>query len=379
MNNVKEQLKDIKDAGLHREFQTIQSPQGRIITIEGSDFLNFSSNDYLGLANHPDIKQAMCSALEHYGVGSGASRYMTGNYDLYNQVENQLSAFMKAESCLLFNTGYMANLGGITSLVGDQDTVIIDRLCHASIIDGCRLSGAKIVVYKHGDVTDLKKQLIRYGGQGQTLVITESLFSMDGDCAPLKEICSLADQYEAMLMVDEAHAFGVRGSQGRGVLEQLDLQGRATLVVGTLGKAAGVSGGFVCGQKEVIDLIRNKARSSIYTTAMPPVLLAAIKASLTLIQKGKTLRESLQDHVSFLKTNLTSIAPNIQSQIIPLMIGGNEKTKNIADKLKEKGIFVPAMRYPTVKKGTERLRLSVAASHTRDDLSLLIDLLKEFL
>ncbi len=360
---ITQQLNNLKSSGLYRSLQSIDSPQQKIVKINGKEYLNFSSNNYLGLANNADIKQAIINGMEQYGVGSGASRFISGNMAPYAVLEKKISELKQEEDSIVFNTGYMANLGIITSLAAKDDIVFIDRLNHASIIDAVRLSGAKVCVYKHLDLDDLEVKIKKYKAKN-SFIITDTVFSMDGDIAPLKELVYLAKKYEIFLIVDEAHSFGVFGKNGAGLTEEYCLQGQVDLVMGTFSKAAGLIGGYVSGKKDIIDLIRNKSRPLIYTTALPPGIVCGIIKSVELIKNAKDKRKKLWENIKYFK--------NSDSQIISIIIGDNEKVLQVSKRLREHGLFVPAIRYPTVKKGTERLRISLTAEHDKEDIDKFI-------
>jgi 8-amino-7-oxononanoate synthase len=370
--NYSKELKNLKNIGLYRDFNTIESPQERVVKIQNKNYLNFSSNNYLNLANNKEIKNALIKGIKKYGAGAGASRFISGNLEPYNLLENSIAKLKGEEACIVFNTGYMANLGILSALADKDDVIFTDRINHASIIDAIKLCGAKMVVYKHCDIKDLNKKLQKYKAD-KRIIITDSVFSMDGDIAPLTEINKLAKKYKAMLIVDEAHSFGVFGKNGAGLTEQLNLQGEIDIVMGTLSKAAGLFGGYICGKQDLIDYIRNKARSLIYTTALPPCIVYAGITALDIIKKEKQTRDTLWNNINYFKEK-TEL--KIDSQIIPILVGDNKKVLKISKTLKENLIYLPAIRFPTVKKGTERLRISLMASHTKKDIDLLIKVLK---
>ncbi len=373
---INSELQKLQDESLLRSLRTSDTPSGRTIVINGKEYLNFSSNNYLGLADHPDVKKAVQDGVTRWGTGAGASRLISGNMDIHIQLEKELAAFKGTEAALVFPTGFAANLGTITALVEKEDTILCDRLNHASIIDACRLSGAKLLVYPHKDIERLadilKKQRKKYR---RVLIVTDSLFSMDGDIAPLPEIVALAKKYDAMTMIDEAHATGVMGNDGRGVAEHFHLEKDIDVIMGTLSKAIGVQGGFVCGSKKLIDYLINKARSFIYSTALTPCLAAGAVKALELIRTRPELREQLWKNTAYTKEELQKKGFNIgetESPIIPIIIGDTKKTLELSEHLYNKGIFVPAIRFPTVGKNEARLRLSVMATHTRTDLDKLL-------
>lgn len=373
-----DELHTLKDRALLREFRTIESAQDTCIQINGKSYLSFCSNNYLGLANHPKIKQAAIEAIHQYGWGAGASRLVSGNMRLHQELEKKIAEFKGTEAALLFPTGYMANLGALCTFVSRGDIVIGDKLNHASIIDGCRQSGADFRVYPHKNITQLASLLQRSSGYRRRLVVTDSVFSMDGDTAPLPEITDIARKYDAIVMVDDAHATGVFGKQGRGLTEHYGLEGKIDIVMGSFSKAIGSIGGFIAGNKHLIDFLKNKARPFIYTTALPPAVCAASLAGLTLIQEDPSLIDRLWKNITYLKSQLLEFlnTTSAESPIIPLIAGSAEDAVRLSIKLFENGILIPAIRPPTVPPGTSRLRISLMATHTKDDIDRLMDILK---
>jgi glycine C-acetyltransferase/8-amino-7-oxononanoate synthase len=388
---INEELKQLKGTGLYRELRTIEKTDGRTITIDGKSYLNFCSNNYLGLANHPRIIEAAQKATAEYGAGAGASRLISGNTIIHEKLEKKLAEFKKREAAIVFPTGFMANLGVITALLDEKDTVIIDRLDHASIIDACRLSRAKLQVFPHKDMKALEKTLSKSQNFNKRLIVTDSVFSMDGDLAPLPEIWSLANKYRSLVMIDEAHATGVLGKCGRGLEEHFNCEGKTDIVMGTLSKAIGSLGGFVAGSRELIDYLRNKARSFIYTTALPPASCAAALAVLELIEKDVSLLNKLRENIHYYISPATKrrgsiiykepgrSAPGSLSPIIPIIIGPAEKTVEISNQLFSRGILLSAIRPPTVPQGQSRLRLTICAQHTKEDIDCLASLLQELI
>ncbi|MFC1518042.1 8-amino-7-oxononanoate synthase [Candidatus Margulisiibacteriota bacterium] len=374
---IQNELNALERDILLRELKTVETPTGRIIKIQGKEYLNFSSNNYLGLANHPEVIKAVQEGAKKWGTGTGSSRLISGNMSVHEELENELARFKGTEACLLFSTGFAANLGAITSLVGKDDAVIIDRLCHASIIDACNLSEAKLLVYPHKDYSQLKEILDTYRNRHKKfLIVTESVFSMDGDLAPLSEIVFLAEEYEAMTMVDEAHATGVFGEKGRGLVSELGLEKKIDVIMGTLSKAFGLQGGFICGSNELIKYLINKARSFVYSTGLTPLIASGALKALDLIINGKDLRKKLWENTDYLKEALKKKELDIgetASPIIPIIIGSTEKALKISRNLMGAGIYVPAIRFPTVAKDQARLRISIMATHTKEDLDKLVN------
>ena len=384
-----EQLDQLRGAGLYRELRDIGSPQGARITVDGRSMLNFSSNDYLGLANEPALKEAATKAARDFGAGSGASRLICGSLTPHRELEDALAAFKGTEAALSFSSGYATALGTITALLDKDDVIIVDKLVHACVIDAARLCGAKLRVFAHNDASDLEKKLKWATSRpspiasllspstprpSRVLIVTESVFSMDGDLAPLRDIVELKDRHGAWLMLDEAHATGLFGEQRRGLAEACDLASRVEIQMGTLGKALGAAGGYICGSRALIDLLINRARSFIFSTAPVPAAAAAATAAIRFVQsgEGEVRRALLWQQVDAAKNaviNSGRVLPPVQSPILPLLIGDETDAVNAAAALREQGVFIPAIRYPTVAKGEARLRLTVTAAHTGADIA----------
>lgn len=352
------------------------SPDGPArLLLRGRNLINFSSNDYLGLARHPRMIQAAKFAAEKWGVGATASRLICGTLEIHACLESRLADFKREEACLIFPSGYMANLGAIPALVGVGDAVILDRLCHASLVDGARLSRARLFVYSHLDCDALEIVLHRAKRFRKRLVITESLFSMDGDIAPLSDILSVCRRHGAMLYLDDAHGTGIFGKSGRGATEQFGLEGKADVVMGTLSKALGSQGGFVCGEKKFIQYLVNKSRAFIYTTGLSPISAACALEALKIIEENPGEGKKLLQRSQSFRESLGKLGFNVgnsTSQIIPVILGDVNKTIEMRDKLREAGFFVPAIRPPTVPRGKSRLRISLTKSHKDSDLNLLL-------
>jgi len=377
---LQKDLQALEDLGMYRTLKTLDSPQGREIILDGRRVLNFCSNDYLGLANDTRIKRAAAEAIEKHGFGSGASRLVCGNMSPHDGLEADLAQFKNTESALVYSSGYMANTGIIPALMDRHSVVLSDRLNHASIVDGIVLARAKLVRYPHADVQALGEILKNLPVSQRKLIVTDSVFSMDGDRAPLKEIVDLASSYEAMIMVDEAHAFGVFGRCGGGLVEELSLGAQVDIQMGTLSKAAGCFGAYVCTGKVLRDYLINKSRSFIYTTAMPPALAQAARVALKIILGGSQLRRNLQENSDYLRAEIKAMGfdtMNSTTPIIPLLVKDPAQAVALSKRLLEQGIFVQAIRPPTVPKGTARLRLTVTATHTKEDLDQLLNALKK--
>lgn len=369
-------LAALREQGLYRELRRVDSPQSARIQIDGKTLLNFGSNDYLGLANEPALKEAAVKAVEQFGTGAGASRLVCGSLTPHHELDETLAAFKGTQAALSFSTGYATALGALCALMQKEDVVVIDKRVHASIIDAARLSGAKLRVFAHNDPNDLE-EILNWAAakrpQSQVLIATESVFSMDGDRAPLRAIADLKDKYGAWLMVDEAHAAGLFGNNRRGLAEAEGVSDRIELQMGTLGKAVGSSGGYICGSRILIDFLVNRARSFIFSTAPPPAAAAAAVAGLQFIrsQAGADRCRSLWRRVSECAPGLGLQTTPPPSAIFPIVIGNETKALDASAALRAQGIFLPAIRYPTVARGQARLRLTVTAAHSPEDVSTL--------
>jgi glycine C-acetyltransferase len=388
---IEKELVDLKKSGLHRQLSLIEGAQEPRVKINDKEVILLCSNNYLGLANHPKIKEAAIKAIEKYGFGSGASRLVSGNMEPHKELEQRLAGFKNTEAALIFNSGYHANIGIISALVGRGDVIFSDKLNHASIVDGCLLSKAELKRYPHKDMNALENLLKKYSElqtPNSKLIITDGVFSMDGDIAPLKELSELADKYNYMLMVDDAHATGVLGANGKGTLEYFGIDnpnpvlrhnGTSIIQMGTLGKGLGCFGAYVAGSKKLVDYLINKARSFIYTTSLPPSVCAASIAAIDIVENEPQLRQNLWDRVKFFRGGLENAGLDImnsETQIIPILIGEADKVVQISKDLLDKGVFVQAIRPPTVPEGTGRLRVTLTANHSWDDLKYAIETIK---
>ena len=368
------ELQRLTDANLRRSLRVIDRSECVLLTISGREIVNFSSNDYLGLASHPALAEAMAEGARRWGTGATASRLICGTTAEHAALEEELAAAKGTEAALVFSTGVAAATGTIPSLVGRGDVVILDKLAHACLIDGTHASGAKMRIFPHNDLAKLESHL-RWAREthpeGKILIVTESVFSMDGDLAPLREIVELKDRYGAWLMLDEAHAVGIRGAGMQGLAGELGLIDRIEIQMGTLGKALGVSGGYIAGSRVLIDFLINRARSFFFSTAPSPAVAAACRAALRVVcsDEGDRLRTTLLNHISLL-SSLLGMARS-ESAILPLILGSEERALGEAARLFEAGFFVPAIRYPTVPKNTARLRVSLSAAHTPDQIRAL--------
>ena len=368
-----EELLELEKQHLLRKPIIIESYQGAIITIDRRRMLLMCSNDYLGLSQHPALKEAAVAAMERYGFGSGASRLVSGTSLIHEELEHELTEFKKTEATILFNSGYAANTGVIPALAEKGDVIFSDRLNHASIIDGCRLSRASIRVYGHKDMNHLETLLKDHGHHSRKLIITDGVFSMDGDIAPLPDLVELAEKYNALLMVDDAHATGVLGKGGRGTVEHFGMEGRIPIQMGTLGKAFGSYGAYVSGSRDLIRFLINRTRSYIYSTALPPAVCAASLAALKIIKNDTARRERLWRNRERFATGLKSLKieyGNSETPILPLMIGDTERAIKIGARLFESGIFVAAIRPPTVPEGTSRIRTTLMAGFSDHDIDM---------
>ncbi len=375
MASPAEELQKLRADGLLRDLKPLDSPTGPRVNRGGRELWNFASNDYLGLARHPEIEAALVEGVRKYGAGSAASRLVCGTLPPHRLLEDALAAAKQTEAALTFSSGFATSLGVIPAVVGKADFVLLDKLSHACLVDAARLSGATLRVFPHNDIVKLEKLLASIRAKSphaRILVATESVFSMDGDLCPLREIVELTEQHGALVLLDEAHGFGVLGENGMGLAEREDLQKRVTFQMGTLSKAAGLSGGYVAASREWIDLLTNRARAFIYSTAPPPGLAHAALASLALIrsEEGRKLRRNLQQNIALIRESPTPI--------LPVVLGTNETALAASAALAEAGFLVPAIRFPTVPRGTARLRVSLSAAHPADAVSALAAALTAF-
>ncbi len=376
-----DQLFDLENQALLRKLRQIDSPQGAKLSIDGKEFINFSANDYLGLATHPALTEAAVRAIRDWGTGSGASRLISGNLEPHVHLEERLAAFKNCGAALSFSSGYTAALSAISTLAGRGDVVILDKLAHACLIDGARLSGAKIRVFPHNNTEKLESLLAwaraKLSARARVLVVTESVFGMDGDVAPLVEIARLCGASGAMLLVDEAHGTGTVGPGGRGLASELGLVEQITVHLGTLSKALGAAGGFLAGSSKLIELIINRARPFIYSTAPTPAAAAAATAAVELLQRdeGQLLLNRLHDNIRYLLDSLGRALPDTLTPIVPVIVGSEKNALAAAEKLWKKGVYLPAIRYPTVAKGSARLRISLSASHSHTDMKTIINVI----
>ncbi|MGD8585044.1 MAG: glycine C-acetyltransferase [Chloroflexota bacterium] len=374
---IEEQIADLKEAGLFNVIRTIESPMDAWVTIDGRRLLNFCANNYLGLANHPRLRLAAQEAIDSHGVGPGAVRTIAGTMDLHVRLEERLAEFKKAEACISFQSGFMANLATIPALVGRDDVIFSDELNHASIIDGCRLSRARVVRYSHADVADLRRQVAETTEYGRRLIVTDGVFSMDGDIAPLDKICEVAEEHDIMLMVDDAHGEGVLGEGGRGIVDHFGLHGRVDVEVGTMSKAFGVVGGLVAGKKVIVDWLRQRGRPFLFSSAMTVPDTAACLEAVSLLEESTELVERLWANADVFQKGMKELGfdtGHSQTPIVPVMLGEAPLAQEFSRRLFDAGVFAMAIGYPTVPQGKARIRVMNSAAHSAQDLELALDI-----
>jgi 8-amino-7-oxononanoate synthase len=375
---IRRTLDELTARSLKREIRTFDGVKGPIVEREGRTLINFASNDYLGLSQHESVREAAKRAIDTFGAGAGASRLITGSQQPHQRCESSLARFKGTEAALLFASGYAAAVGTMTSLVGEGDVIFLDKLAHASLIDGAKLSGAVFRVFPHNNLERLEEQLIwaekKYPA-GQRLVVTESVFSMDGDQCELQRLVDMKNKHDAFLLLDEAHATGVIGQSGKGLAASLGLEGEIDVQMGTLSKALGVSGGFVAGSRDLIDLLINRARSFIFSTAPPAAIAAAAEAALDLLmsREGERLMARLWINIRSVFRSLPGTSSQPSSAIIPIWVGDETLALDRSAKLLAGGFLIPAIRFPTVARGSARLRIAVSALHTRNQIEGLIE------
>lgn len=378
---LQEELEKIDQSGLTKEERPIASPQAAHVTVRGKEYLNLCANNYLGLADHPDLIQAAKKALDQRGYGMASVRFICGTQDLHKMLEERISRFLQTDATLLYSSCFDANTGLFETLFSENDAILSDALNHASIIDGIRLCKATRYRYRHLDMSDLEKQLQQAESHRFRIIATDGIFSMDGDVAPLSQICDLADRYEAIVMVDDSHATGFMGDGGRGSIEYCNVMGRVDLITSTLGKAmGGASGGFTSGRRELVALLRQRSRPYLFSNALPPLIAAAALTAFDLIEQKSDLRVRLWENTQFFRKGLTKTGFRIKTgfhPIVPVLIGDTIKAKEMAQQLFEEGIYVVAFSYPVVPMGEDRIRVQLSAGHTRADLEFALDKFKE--
>lgn len=373
-----EDLLRLQEEGLYRVMRRIEGSQGPRIMLDGREVVLLCSNNYLGLANHPALKEAAIRAIEQYGVGSGASRLVSGTMELHEALERRIAAFKGTERALVFNSGYAANTGVLPALAERGDVIFCDRLNHASIVDGCLLSRARLVRYPHKDMASLRRLLSEHEGNGRRIIVTDGVFSMDGDLAPLSEIVAIKDEFGALLMVDDAHGTGVLGASGKGVAEHFNLMSGVDIHMGTMGKALGCFGAYVAASGEIIDCLVNRARSFIFSTSLPPAVIASSLAALEMVDspEGASLRRRLAKHSDFMRESFRAAGFDTlesETQIVPLMVGGTVQTMEFSSALLDAGLYIQGIRPPTVPSGGSRLRCTLMATHREDDLERAVE------
>jgi glycine C-acetyltransferase len=380
---VSEQLKELREKGVAPKLRILQGEQKAVCTFDGRVVINLASNNYLGLTTHKALRKAAVEAAKKYGAGAGAVRTIAGTMELHMQLEEQIAKFKNAEACVVFQSGFTANAGTVSAVLGKEDLIISDELNHASIIDGARLSRATIKVFKHKDVNDCERILQEHASfPGKKLIITDGVFSMDGDLAPLPELCTLAEKYDCIMMVDDAHASGVMGRNGRGTIDHFECHGRVHIQVGTLSKAIGVMGGYVCGSRDLIDFLYLRARPFLFSTSHTPATAAACMAAFTVLDspEGEKLVKKLWKNTKTFKRELKKRGFQFkvsETPIVPIHVGDAAKAFEFSQKLFEAGVFAPAVGYPTVAEGKARLRAIVSAGHKKEQLVRAADLLAE--
>ncbi|MBC8330714.1 MAG: glycine C-acetyltransferase [Anaerolineae bacterium] len=371
---IDEELQNLHNAGLYNHIRTLGSPQGAWLVVDGKKALNFCSNNYLGLANHPRLVAAAKKAMDQYGVGPGAVRTIAGTMDMHVKLDQRLAEFKGVDAAITFQSGFTANLAVIPALVGKEDVIFSDALNHASIIDGCRLSRAKIIAYEHASATDLELQLKAHRANfRRALVVTDGVFSMDGDLAPLDEIYAVTQNYEAILMVDDAHGEGVVGKGGRGIVDHFKLHGKVDVEVGTMSKAFGVMGGVVAGNAKVVEWLRQRGRPFLFSSAMTIPDVAACLEAVDMLEESTELVDKLWDNANYFKKEMATLGFDTGKSVTPItpvMLGEAPLAQEFSRKLYEAGVFGMALGFPTVPRGKARIRVMISAAHAREDLDL---------
>ncbi|MBO8170925.1 MAG: glycine C-acetyltransferase [Bacillaceae bacterium] len=373
---LEKELDELKEQGLFRPLTELESEQSSKVVIDGKEVIQLSSNNYLGLTTHPRMRRAAMEAIEKYGAGTGSVRTIAGTFTIHEAFEKKLAEFKHTEAALVFQSGFTANVGVISSILTDKDVVISDELNHASIIDGIRLTKAARRIYKHADMDDLKKALEETQDYRTRLVVTDGVFSMDGDIAPLPEIVELCEKYNALVMVDDAHASGVLGRNGRGSVDHFDLNGRVHIQVGTLSKAIGVLGGYVAGDRVLIDYLIHRARPFLFSTSHPPAVTEACSAAIDVLLEEPELIEKLWDNTRFFKKGLNDMGFDTgksETPVTPVIVGEGSLAMKLSDRLLELGVFAQGIGYPTVPADKSRVRTIVTATHSREELQQALD------
>jgi glycine C-acetyltransferase len=378
LNWIQQELESLKDSGLYNRIRTLSTPQGAWLEVDGRRVLNFCSNNYLGLANHPRLKAAASAAIERYGVGPGAVRSIAGTMDLHLELERRLAAFKGVESAITFQSGFTANLAVLPALVGKEDVIFSDELNHASIIDGSRLSGARIVRFAHANPADLERQIqANAGSYRRALTVTDGVFSMDGDIAPLDEIYAVTERHDILLMVDDAHGEGVMGTGGRGIVDHFRLHGKVDVEVGTLSKAFGGVGGVVAGKAVIVEWLRQRGRPFLFSSAVTPPDVAAMIAAVDLLEESTELVDRLWENARYFKAKMKNLGfdtGHTVTPITPIMLGEAPLAQQFSRELFEEGLFAMALGYPTVPQGKARIRVMLSAAHSQSDLNQALEI-----
>lgn len=373
---LKEDIQKLKETGLYNVIRTIESAQGAWFVVDGKRVLNLCSNNYLGFANHPRLKEAAKQAIEKFGVGPGAVRTIAGTMSLHLELERKLAKFKRVEAVITFQTGINANIGTIPALVGAEDAIFSDELNHASIIDGCRLTKARRIIYPHADAQALREALEREKGVRRRLIVTDGVFSMDGDLAPLPEIVEAAERWGAITMVDDAHGEGVLGDHGRGIVDHFGLHGKVDIEMGTMSKAFGVIGGYIAGRADLIEYLRQRARPFLFSSATTPADVAACIAAIDMLEESDEPVKRLWANADYFKQEMVKLGFDIghsQTPITPIMLGEAKVAREFSQKLFEQGVFAQAIGYPTVPRGKARIRAQISAVHTKEDLDFALN------
>jgi glycine C-acetyltransferase len=370
---LNDELNRLKEAGLYTTIRTIDSPMDAWVTIDGRRMLNFCANNYLGLANHPRLREAAKAAIDKFGIGPGAVRTIAGTMSLHVELERRLAEFKKAEACITFQSGFTANLATVPALVGRDDVIFSDELNHASIIDACRLSRAEVIRYDHADVGDLRRKVAERQPGGRKLIITDGVFSMDGDIAPLDEIVAVAEEFGCLTMVDDAHGEGVLGKGGRGIVDHFDLHGRVDVEIGTMSKAFGVVGGMVAGRAEIVEWLRQRGRPFLFSSAMTMPDVAACIEATAMLQESEDRVQRLWENAALFKEAMQKLGfdtGQTETPIVPVMLGEAPLAQQFSRRLFEEGVFAMAIGFPTVPQGKARIRVMNSAAHSKDDLEV---------
>src|SRR3954463_111563 len=384
LSYLTDQLNELKEKGTHFRLRVLEDEQAAVCTFDGKRVINLASNNYLGLTTHPKLREAALEATRKYGVGSGAVRTIAGTMKIHMELEEKIARFKNVEACVVFQSGFAANAGTVSAVLGKDDFIISDALNHASIIDGARLSKAKILVFRHKDIAHAEKQLasLKYE-TGKKLLITDGVFSMDGDVGPLPELCNLAEKYGAIMMVDDAHASGVLGRNGRGTIDRFHVHGRVDVQVGTLSKAIGALGGYVCGSRDLIDFLYHRARPFLFSTSHPPSVAATCIAAFDVLEQEPELIDKLWENTKYFKKELGGLGFNIggkttpasETPITPIIIGDGRATMEFSRELFKEGVFGTGIAFPTVPEGKARIRTIMTATHTRQQLDKALEVL----